>query len=897
MAWRCWLILAGILATTTAESVADAPSLNRVVSYSFEANEDLDYDDLPDDWTRRRGPEFPHYVPIEIDPKSPAVEGTRSLCIESNGGRAILYSPPQKIDARHTYVFNGFIRTEQLKNDAALISVSFLNHKRQRVQRWLGPAVSGTHADWVPIQLGPLEPNEDVRFVVFGCHLVTSQQVDLGGKAWFDDLSLVQRPRLTFRDDALTHLVGRDRPVRLTTSISGLDELPSRIIPNIAGLSLMPFAWLKQPAEYTLDLSLMDRSGQVLRSHQIELPTDPPDDVETSDWLPDHTWTIDPPDYGYYRIRAVLKSNQTPLADFETVLLVLDWAEPSPQTEFGWSLAEAIPEQRMNDILFLAKQGGIHWLKVPLWSMAYSGGARGNAKLTNFLTDLNANRITPVGILSDPPPDLARKFDGNWAGVSDLFRLKPSVWWPYLEPVAARYSTIIRNWQLGTDRDTSFQGLSNLTETTNTVRKQFRELSGGVQIGIPWDAVTPPPSTQLPGVFFALGNLERSQRGQPDNQPALDWAEQSRSTRNPRWLTLRPLSASSATIDERAADLVRQMVAAKIAGADRIFFGETVDESDGLLTPDGSPTQLFLPWRTAAIALQGATYLGSLQMPYGSKNHVFEHPQGDVVCVIWNEEPVIEEFYLGDPSQVVATTVWGEPKDIPSDPQSNRQQLAIGPMPLIVRGCSAPITKWRLAIQFAKGRLPSETGIHEDAIIGRNPFPQGVRGTVTVSGPSEWEIEPGTIPFQLGAGESFRKSMLVTLPLLVTLGPQWTALDFELEADRLYQFRVYRPYTIGLGDIEIRVTDRKLANGTLEVELELINNIKPEAELDFECSLFVPGMKRERVLMTKLGQGTGTKLFTIPNANRYFGKEFWIRAEQLDGRRVLNYRWRIGREW
>lgn len=139
--------------------------------------------------------------------------------------------------------------------------------------------------------------------------------------------------------------------------------------------------------------------------------------------------------------------------------------------------------------------------------------------------------------------------------------------------------------------------------------------------------------------------------------------------------------------------------------------------------------------------------------------------------------------------------------------------------------------------------------------------------------------------------------MIVTLPLLVTLGPQWTALDFELEADRLYRFRVFRPYTIGLGDVEIHVVDRKLANGQLEVELELRNNIEPETVLDFECSLFVPGTKRERALMTKLGRGTGTKLFTLPNADRYFGNEFWIRAEQLDGRRVLNYRWKVGREW
>ena len=896
MAWCSWIILATVSANTPAGSVGPSPTFNRVVSYSFEANEDLDYDELPDDWTRRRGPEFPHYVPIGIDSTSPAVLGTRSLCIHSNGGQAILYSPPQKIDPHHTYVFTGFIRTESLQNDAALISVSFLNHKRQRVQRWLGTPVSGTHADWIPIRLGPLEPKDDVRFVVFGCHLATGKQVDLAGRAWFDHLALVQRPRLTFKDDALTHLVGRDRPIRLTASISGLDPLPSQIIPNLPGLSPIPVAWLEQPANYTLDLQLLDRDEKVLETHEFALPTDPSGEV-ADDWMPDHTWTINPPAYGYYRVQAVLKSNQLTIADFETVLLVLDLTDPDTRSEFGWSFAEAIPESQMTNILLTLQKAGIHWLKFPIWSTANKGGAQGNTTLTNFLSDLRTNRITPVGVLSDPPPELARKFAGNWAGVSDLFRQKPSTWWPYLEPIAARYSTIIRHWQLGTDHDASFEGLANLAETTVAVREQFGVLSGEIQLGIPWDSASPPPNAPLDGVFLALGNRQRAKTGDAVVGQSADWPEKTKLTRNPRWLTLRPLPAEVSTIDERAADLVRQMVAAKISQAERIFFGDVVDADTGLLHPDGSPTQLYLPWRTTALALQGATYLGSLQMPYGSKNHVFERPQGDVVCIIWNEEPVIEEMYLGESTHIDAMNAWSQPVKIRSDSESGRQRLPVGPMPLIVRGCSAPIAKWRLAIQFAAGRLPSETGMHQDAIIGRNPFPQGVRGTVTVLGPSEWEIEPGTIPFQLGAGESFRKSMIVTLPLLVTLGPQWTALDFELEADRLYRFRVFRPYTIGLGDVEIHVVDRKLANGQLEVELELRNNIEPETVLDFECSLFVPGTKRERALMTKLGRGTGTKLFTLPNADRYFGNEFWIRAEQLDGRRVLNYRWKVGREW
>jgi ABC-type oligopeptide transport system ATPase subunit len=46
---------------------------------------------------------------------------------------------------------------------AALVSVSFLNSKRQRVQRFLTQPVTGTHRDWVQVRLGPLLPDPESR--------------------------------------------------------------------------------------------------------------------------------------------------------------------------------------------------------------------------------------------------------------------------------------------------------------------------------------------------------------------------------------------------------------------------------------------------------------------------------------------------------------------------------------------------------------------------------------------------------------------------------------------------------------------------------------------------------------------------------------------------------------
>ena len=118
----------------------------------------------------------------------------QSLRFQANGGRAILYSKPVVIDPYHSYIFRGYIRTQLLENDAALISVSLLNHKRQRVQRFLTRPVTGTFKDWCEVTIGPIVPHDDVHFVVVGCHLVHGSRMDIRGSAWFDDLWMGELP-------------------------------------------------------------------------------------------------------------------------------------------------------------------------------------------------------------------------------------------------------------------------------------------------------------------------------------------------------------------------------------------------------------------------------------------------------------------------------------------------------------------------------------------------------------------------------------------------------------------------------------------------------------------------------------------------------------------------------
>ncbi|MCA9014576.1 MAG: hypothetical protein KDA77_04510, partial [Planctomycetaceae bacterium] len=309
---------------------------------------------------------------------------------------------------------------------------------------------------------------------------------------------------------------------------------------------------------------------------------------------------------------------------------------------------------------------------------------------------------------------------------------------------------------------------------------------------------------------------------------------------------------------------------------------------------NGAPTLLFLPWRTVALALQGAKYLGSFNLPGKSTNHVFVR-NDEAIIFAWNDEPVEETIYLGE--DVYATDVWGRRIELERDPETHRHKLPVTSAPVIIRKCNKQIALWRLAAQFEIGKSKSEYGGHADAVIGKNSFPQSVRGKAVLNVPKGWEVEPQEWVFNTGTGEDYRLETFMTLPSNASLGKKDVSIDFEIFAERKYSIRVHRPYHVGLGDIVVNVVDKKLEGNVLEVEQIIINNTSPLETLQFRCSLFIPSMKRMQRFITELKNGQDRKLYYIPNADSLKGKELWIRAEQVNGRRILNYRWIVGENW
>src|SRR5687767_11362989 len=73
------------------------PQAVEIYSCGFEQGTDRNFDGWPDDWTRRRGPKYPHYLSIQVSQES-VPEGQQCLRMTLDGGAAQVQSPPIPIE-------------------------------------------------------------------------------------------------------------------------------------------------------------------------------------------------------------------------------------------------------------------------------------------------------------------------------------------------------------------------------------------------------------------------------------------------------------------------------------------------------------------------------------------------------------------------------------------------------------------------------------------------------------------------------------------------------------------------------------------------------------------------------------------------------------------------------
>ncbi len=589
-------------------------------------------------------------------------------------------------------------------------------------------------------------------------------------------------------------------------------------------------------------------------------------------------WSPPISDVGYYRVRVLMPGRAGVVHQRELSLAVIRNEENPQRGEFGWTLPNGENPLSLAELIELVNHAGINWLKFPVWS-----GSQDSSRcdrLAWLAERLHFQHIEMVGLLHQPPPDVQHNLGDiahPWA--AQIFANNSETWSPSLEPILASLALKVRWWQLGLDTDTSFVGYPSAAEKIEQVRKLTARFGQKVFLGIGWSWLNEMPLGQQAWDFVSLSA-----------DPPLTADELSVTWHHPPagvfcgWVVLNPLPADEYSIETRASDLTRRMLAAKIGGASAAFVPQIFDSRQGLMNDDGTVGDLLLPWRTTALTLAGTDYLGSCDLPGGSTNYIFTRGS-EMMMVVWNDRPIEERMLLGENARQI--DLWGHTKTLPS--VDGRQVMQVGPMPTFITGVQGPLIRWRMSVAFSQKQLPAAFGVRQDnMLLVKNDFAQGVSGRINLAVPEGWRSVPKEFSFKLAAGETLRQPLEWTLPLDAASGKQDVRVDFDFIADHRYQFSVNRKIDVGQDDVTVQVNTRLNERGELEIEQRLTN--ETDKVVSFKCYVYIPGRQPLVTQVVELGRGTDTKMLRIEDGSQLLGKTLLLRADEIGGERIINHR-------
>ncbi len=835
--------------------------------WDFEAGDDSNYDRWPDDWTRRKGTGYPLYLPVEIvEDDQPRPTGQHALRMQLDGGAALVYSPPIPISPLFSYVLDGFIKTEGLRHNVAYASVMFYDQDLKLIETI--DSKHYQHEDvWTPFQIGPVTPASDqVRWAAVALHLRPTTKADLSGAAMFDDLRLTSRPRIALETNQAHRLYADAKDVQVRCQVSGISHAEPRIRFELLDVYGQSLAVLEQPAA-------ADKSGTK------------PDAVFSGFAI----WKPPIPDFGFYRVRASIVGQSS--ASVTTSLAVLTPLAHRPQGEFGWTLSHGERPLPLKALAGLLEEVGVHWVKLPVWFDAANAGRAD--ELAWFAERLSARKINLVGVLDQPPAAVRDLFsEHHRLPVASVF-LEPEVWQPAVTEVLTRLALKVRWWQLGADHDTSFASLPQLETKLGEIRTGFNRFGQQIHVGIPWRAIDEVPAGPAPPwsflSFVASPPLtaDELQAHLASTVSTSAVSTNAVSSNAPNWHILESLPKSIYDLETRTVDLVARMVTAQKQGSQGIFHPDPFHAEFGLMQEDGSPGELLLPWRTTAKLITGTEYLGSVRLPNGSLNHVFDR-DGEAIMIVWNEAPVRETLYLGDDVRMI--DVWGREQRPPTVPEDGfvRQAIDVTRLPIFLTGVDPHIARWRIQFRLEENQLASVFGREQTLHYWiTNPYDYGVSGTVKLQVPESWEATPPRMNFKLSPHESQRHSLRVTLPPNTSSGEHPLQTDFAVTTGRTMRFSVFGSLHVGTDDLLVELTSRIDDHGQLIVEQRLTNNT--DRLVSMNCYLSTSQRRRERQQLFNLGRGTTLTIFTFPQGEELLGETLWLRVEEIDGARILNY--------
>lgn len=903
--------------------------VDRVQSWEFQRSDLNPSDQWPKGWKRRQDREHPSYLTIKVVPRNPDASAAavtlsqiwtkfekKSLTAEYNpelppqqvtrfmdaivdrcfefqmdGASAEVVGPVVQLDPLYSYGLEASVQCNQLNGHQAWLELELLDSSGKPVSSSTTEVLTGT-TNWRRIQcLSSLEDQYEFQSARVRIMVKRNDRRDFRGVVRFDNIRINRVPRLELQSNLKLNIAHPGQECEITCTAIGInnkDENPSvrfQLLNELGqvveqkSVPLLPVNDSRnQPSNYGSDTRhyISTKSGR--RSS----------DSETANGKAKWKLQLNTP--GHYVARVFLGKHASRIRDKELPLVVVDTSPLESQGPFGWSLPPGLDNEQLRNIPQLARTFGASTIKIPIW-LDVNKDAAAIDQIAWLIERLQLQQVQCVGVIDQPPTSQRKQFNDNddLLPIVTIFQNK-AIWEPLLDPILSRMTMKLSWFQLGSDNDHSFLANEKLLQTLAEIHSSVQTYSQELHLAIAWPWLDGLPQGRPMAWEATQFSIQPDLRS--EELPSYIGSKAHEGTT--KWLTLDFLSASKYSLLDRVRDLTERVVMMKKLGVTAAYITKPMDPDVGLFNSNFEPQVISVPWRTLVEHVGPAIYIGKISLPGGSQNHIFQNGKTGFM-VVWNDNAKDEQLYLG--ANVDAIDLWGRTVKVDSarSPRNGiEQRVAVGPWPILVRGLDLPVARFRMQFELGTASLQSLTGRGQAVPIKvGNPFGKVIRGNMDLVSPTLLEKEYTSLSLQVTPDRVLEKDFPLELRSDVSAGKHAVRFDFQIEADKTERFSTYHELTVGFDDIDFQWQLQKISETS--VLLRLTANNRGNKETTFQCKFFPPPYPYQHFQAEKLVPGNNNReyLMQLPAVDE--NAEFWIRCEELETRRTLNYRVKIDR--
>ncbi len=875
---------ADVAETIAQPATAPGPAVlsKRVVRlFDFEERPLGNYEDMPRDWYRIHQPGFPRYTlqNTAFDTAERA-SGEHSLKFALNGGSAgaVLETGAIAAIPGANYIVSAKVRTADLRHSRAMMVAYFIDDFGRVIEPSIARSprtinndawttlkidLRGEHprAAWIGLQLLLLQPEHFPGAPPRDPDAVSPEvtRQDIGGSAWFDDVTIYQLPRIRLATQTQTHIIRRpDRPhldvevrdltgQKLSAQVHVYDHmgrLVDRMQRNLGGGQSPRWRWsprLPQLGWYWADLQVHAPAGRVGRR------------LVAMAWLPEST-TAGRAEAGRFVIVA------EDLPDAQRDLL--------PETLGAIGSKGAVLSVWDDDTVLRDQPGPT--VPDPLVRRLIDSGYQ----LTLSLSAVPQELALMARVDRDKP--------------LSLFTGKAELWRQPVEKLLVRYGRDALRWQIGRTGTNEAFWRDDLGVLYPKVASLFARYIAQPAVVLPWSAHDELPD-DLATVSGLTMHLPASIR--PDRIPdyVATWPESA----GELTLAMQTLSPAHYDHEVRAEDLALRMIHAWRAQPDRLAI-ERPWSSAQPAGRDVLPDPLLAVWSNVAGQLAERRFVGPMHLGEGIECHILEgrNPSNSAL-VVWNRSAPRSaearvELFLGEQPEVM--DIWGNVA--PLRTEGGRHVIPLDTTPRFVRNINVKLARLRAAFRLEPDFAESRFKVHKHELVLANPWPRTLTGRLRITEPKHWRINPRLINFSIPGRDEIRVPLDITFPMSELAGEKHLAAMMEFDADQPHRIELGAPLRIGLQNILMQpsasIEPVPGERGDVVISM-MVQNIGDKAESLYAYATAPDQPRQERVISNLQPGERLVKRFRFADcAAPLRGRSLRVGLREMEGPAMLN---------